>query len=306
MSRPRRASVSAPVASSLEAAVLRHARKFPDDGQAKAAAALSARGFGISPAGVRYIWRKHGLETASKRLKAVVDELPGGRSLTPAQQATIRRGEAREKFARKSRRAALAEERFDDSGPPADDRRRHILLAAAELFVERGYAGTSMRDIARRVGLLPGSIYYYFSTKDDLFVAVNQEGFSQITRRIEAALEKISPPWDRLEAACAAHLDAVNGHDAIARITGTALFGIHDEKLQRRLRSERARYGEIFRRLIGDLDLPAAVDPTMFRLALFGALNWSRIWYRSGDLPVREIARRFMALFGRKPPVSKG
>ena len=55
----------------VERAVLAHAFEHPEDGQARAAVALRSRGLRISQAGVRYIWRKHGLETTYKRLRAL-------------------------------------------------------------------------------------------------------------------------------------------------------------------------------------------------------------------------------------------
>ncbi|HSM22357.1 MAG TPA: helix-turn-helix domain-containing protein, partial [Rubrivivax sp.] len=43
-----------------------------------------------------------------------------------------------------------------------------MLDAAARLFCRQGYDGTSVRDIARAVGMLPGSLYCHFATKEDL------------------------------------------------------------------------------------------------------------------------------------------
>ena len=47
-----------------------------------------------------------------------------------------------------------------------------ILLAAEKVFAEKGYAGTSMGDIAEEVGLPRSNLHYYFSTKDELYRAV--------------------------------------------------------------------------------------------------------------------------------------
>ena len=46
--------------------------------------------------------------------------------------------------------------------PRQDNRRAQLLDAAARLFRERGFHATSMRDIAKAVGMLSGSIYYHF------------------------------------------------------------------------------------------------------------------------------------------------
>lgn len=277
--------------SQLEAAVLRCAREQPQLGQAKAAAELGRLGHSISPSGVRYIWRKHNLETAYKRLKAI-EKSPAAspQELTPGQREMLRRGDVSRKLVRKGRREAAA-----GGGVSSADRREHILWAAAELFVERGYGGTSIRDIARHVGLLPGSVYHYFPAKEDLFLAVTHEGFRQLIERVEQVIRRESDPWKRLEAACAEHIHAVAGANVISRITATGLFAIHEEALQRRLKKDRDQYERIFRELIAGLDLPRGTDRSLFRLTLFGALNWTRVWYRPGKKTPAAIARHLVA-----------
>lgn len=279
--------------SSLEAAVLRQAREHPQRGQAKAAEELNRLGHRISSTGVRYIWRKHALETTYKRLKALEKQFGAhGGELSDGQKARLRRGDVTRKLARAARQHLHPAER---SAP--NERRNQILLGAAELFVKHGYGGASMRDIAQRTGLLPGSVYHYFPAKEDLFIAVHQEGLRQLIARVEAIVRSETKPWRRLELACAAHIEAAVGDNSIHRITGTGLFSIHEEQLQRRLRTDRAHYDRIFRQLVEDLALPRATDPTLFRLALLGAVNWARVWYRKGRKNPRDIARTIVRIF---------
>lgn len=282
-----------PPADSLESAVVRFAAEQPQLGQARVAQALTRLGHPVSPSGVRYIWRKHGLETAYKRLTALAGE--SNWEPTAGQRELLHRGEVKRKVARKSAPVTGGEER-------ADLRRGQILLAAAELYAQHGYGGTSMRDIASRVGLLPGSVYHHFPAKEDLFVAVHQEGFRQLVQRIEAKLAAEQDPWRRLEIACAEHIAAITGDNPIHQMTGSGLFAIHEAQLQKRVSPDRSRYEAIFRRLIAALSLPRGVDRSLFRLSLLGALNWSLVWYRPGRKPPRDIARRMMTVFGAPLP----
>jgi AcrR family transcriptional regulator len=57
-------------------------------------------------------------------------------------------------------------------GSAAERTRQRILATASHLFVERGYASTSIRDISDRLGMTKGSLYYHFSSKEDLLVAL--------------------------------------------------------------------------------------------------------------------------------------
>ena len=88
-----------------------------------------------------------------------------------------------------------------------------ILDRAACLFREKGFQGASVRDIAGSVGMLPGSLYCHFDSKEDLLVAVYAEGVQRLSRALEQALEDAAAreedAWQRLEAACVAHLQAL-------------------------------------------------------------------------------------------------
>ncbi|MBK5103295.1 MAG: TetR/AcrR family transcriptional regulator [Burkholderiales bacterium] len=279
--------------SSVETAVLRQAREHPQRGQAKAAEELNRLGYTISTSGVRNIWRKHGLETAYKRLKALEKQIgASGRELSEGQKALLRRGDVTRKLARAS---GLHSGGGDN--PASDERRRQILLGAAELFVRHGYGGTSIRDIAQRTGLLPGSVYHYFPAKEDLFIAVHCEGFRQLIARVEEIIRSETDPWRRMELACAAHIEASVGDNSIQKITGTGLFSIHEEGLQRRLKSDREHYDRLFRGLVDDLGLARSIDRSLFRLGLLGAVNWARVWYRPGKKTPAEIARAVVRIF---------
>jgi AcrR family transcriptional regulator len=65
-------------------------------------------------------------------------------------------------------------------GSAAEDTRQRILATAAELFVERGYAGTSVRDISQRLGMTKGSLYYHFRAKQDVLVALLEPLFEAV------------------------------------------------------------------------------------------------------------------------------
>ena len=57
-------------------------------------------------------------------------------------------------------------------GSAADETRQRILDIAVDLFIEQGYAGTSVRDISERLGMTKGSLYYHFASKEDVLTAL--------------------------------------------------------------------------------------------------------------------------------------
>lgn len=180
-----------------------------------------------------------------------------------------------------------------------DNRRAQLLDAAAKLFAERGFHATSMRDIAKTVGMLSGSIYYHFESKDEMLLAVYEEGLRRVTEMVEAAVAQQSDSWQRLEAACAAHLQALIAHRDYTQVM---IRTLPDEAgaAGPRVRELRRDYDARFRKLIDDLTLPPDIDRHYLRLLLFGALNWSPVWYRRGGDPPEVVARRFVDTIRRQ------
>ena len=105
----------------------------------------------------------------------------------------------------------------ETDGKRRDNRRGRILDAAAVEFARSGYSATSVRDIAAAAGILPGSMYYHFASKEDLLAAVHETGIRRIKERVLAAIETADDPWGRLEAACAAHVETRTRARTMAR-----------------------------------------------------------------------------------------
>src|SRR5439155_21382571 len=67
-----------------------------------------------------------------------------------------------------------------------DARPEELVAAALDVFVERGYAGTKLADVARRAGVTKGTIYLYFENKEALFKAVVRETIVPVIAQGEA------------------------------------------------------------------------------------------------------------------------
>jgi AcrR family transcriptional regulator len=178
-----------------------------------------------------------------------------------------------------------------------DSRREPLLDAAAELFASKGYAGTSTRDIAKAVGMLPGSIYYHFRSKEEILLAVYHEGVSRFTAALEVALETTSDPWEQLERACVTHVSILLDSGPYARIIAPEFIRSFPPEIRKELVAERDRYEKGFEKLIGALPLKPDVDPWLLKAALFGSLNWTPTWYHSGRYDAATIAKSFLRFF---------
>ena len=182
-----------------------------------------------------------------------------------------------------------------------ESRREALLDAAAEMFAAKGYDGTSIRDIAGAVGMLPGSLYYHFKSKEDLLIAVYRKGVSRFEAAIDAALETTgADPWQAIEAACAAHLSILLDGGDYARIVNPEFVRSFPADMLPTLNAERDRYERHFEKLIAALPLGPNTDRWLFKVALFGSLNWSQTWYRKGRYTPQDIAAAFVSMLRKQ------
>ncbi len=195
--------------------------------------------------------------------------------------------------ARPSARAAA--DKTAPRAPRQDNRREAVMDAAAKLFAEQGYRATTIRDIAGAAGMLPGSLYYHFKSKDALLLAVYREGVARIIARVDDATARGNDPWARLEAASAGHLQAILDANAYAQVIVRVVPGEAGEVAEA-LTQARDEYEDRFRRLFDPLELAPWVERGRLRLMLLGALNWAKIWYRPGGGDPATIAKDFIAI----------
>lgn len=178
--------------------------------------------------------------------------------------------------------------------PRADNRLPGLLDAAARRFAERGYAATTMRDIAEGAQMLPGSLYYHFPSKEHLLVAVYEAGVRELDDAVAAAVAKRTEPWARLEAACTAHLETILRDSDYAQVL-IRVLPQDVAPVAQRLTELRSQYETRWHQLLAALPLPPRTDRGAMRLMLLGALNWSRFWFQpEGRHTPAQLARKYI------------
>jgi TetR/AcrR family transcriptional regulator, transcriptional repressor for nem operon len=76
---------------------------------------------------------------------------------------------------------------------PAEQRRAELLAAGQALFLAKGIAGTSLDDITQRAGVSKGLFYLYFSSKEDLVLALREQFSRELAERMRAAAGAVPP-----------------------------------------------------------------------------------------------------------------
>jgi AcrR family transcriptional regulator len=79
----------------------------------------------------------------------------------------------------------------------SESTRTALVDSAVELFTKRGYAGTSLDEIAKRARVTKGALYHHFSGKQALFEAAFEKVESRVFGRLEEIMRGPEPPWER-------------------------------------------------------------------------------------------------------------
>ena len=92
------------------------------------------------------------------------------------------------------------------------DRRGTILAIAAELFAANGVASTSVREIGNRAGMLSGSLYYHFGSKDEMVQEIILSYLTELTQRYDAIRSAEHEPIRALDEIVRASLQVIANH----------------------------------------------------------------------------------------------
>ncbi len=131
------------------------------------------------------------------------------------------------------------------SETPSVSTHDRLRTAAAELFAERGYAGASMTDIARRVGVRKPSLYNYYPSKEELFMDLLERSLDAWAEASSPVLDEDGSHRDRLRRHLERAVDFA-GHNphatAMCRLAVAQVSGDFGKRVQSRLLEERVEY----------------------------------------------------------------
>jgi AcrR family transcriptional regulator len=103
------------------------------------------------------------------------------------------------------------------SAAPATDRRAELLAIAAELFAEHGLRATTVRDIADAAGILSGSLYHHFDSKESMVDEILRTFLDDLFGRYREIIAAELGPREALEAIVVASFESIDRqHDAVA------------------------------------------------------------------------------------------
>ena len=171
------------------------------------------------------------------------------------------------------------------------ERRRQILDESARLFAERGYHPTAVADIVESLGVGKGVFYWYFDSKEDLFLEILAASSQDLRRRQQAAIGAEPDPLRRIELGIRASLQWFRDHRHLFNLSQ---FAATEERFAAVLRQNDAVAIDDITRHLKEAMAAGSVphqDPEMLAHALVGASrHLARTYLYHADEPVDVVA----------------
>lgn len=97
-------------------------------------------------------------------------------------------------------------------------RRAAILDAASGVFALRGYRDTNLQNVADALGVAKGTLYLYYASKEELFLAAVDQGMVRLREHVRGTYKDVADPLDRLAVAIRAYLEFFKAHPDLAEL----------------------------------------------------------------------------------------
>lgn len=173
----------------------------------------------------------------------------------------------------------------EDSGGAGN--RERILEAACHLFARKGFSATSVRDITQAAGVTNPMVYYYFGSKEALFLAVLEEALAVVLEGTQGLLEGGAGFEETLVRVLVLHFEAVQREPDMARLFVYSQFGPEREqffeKLSCRTQVVKELLGGVFMRAQAEGQLRGSADVELALLQYFGLIQMPMMQFLAGE-----------------------
>ncbi|MDH3620662.1 MAG: TetR/AcrR family transcriptional regulator [Gammaproteobacteria bacterium] len=161
-----------------------------------------------------------------------------------------------------------------------------MLRAAAKCFNEKGYSGSSLKDVANILGLTDAALYYYVKNKEELVYLCYLRAGDVGRESLDMAIREGNNGLDIVRRYLRYHLEVMTGERGPIAIMSEipSLEPEHRDRVLEISRQHSARFESILRQGIEDGSI-APCEVRMTGNAIMGALNWVPKWFR-GDADV--------------------
>lgn len=169
-----------------------------------------------------------------------------------------------------------------------------VLKAAAHCFNQKGYSGTSLKDVAARLGLTDPALYYYVRSKEELVYLCYVRAAEVGSEAIELAVAAGGTGLDKVNRYIGHHVKSLVGARGPLAIMSEipSLEAAHRDEVLELSREHSAAFEALIEEGIADGSI-AKCDVRMTGNAIMGAINWVPKWYHGDESVAAQIVAEF-------------
>ncbi len=181
------------------------------------------------------------------------------------------------------------------------NRRREIVRRAAEIFLQKGVAQTSMEDIAQAVGIKREGLYYYFQSRNDILLEIILPQSDSLLLNLQRIIKSRMTAMEKLHAAIQSHLHAFYPAYLEMSVALREHYFVRDATKLHQLKRVWDDYSTLWTDLIkegqANGEFKADLDPKMVAFAYLGMCNWFCRWYNpEKELSIDTIIATYFSL----------
>lgn len=172
--------------------------------------------------------------------------------------------------------------------------RHRILKAAAACFNQKGYSGTSLKDVSRHLGLTDAALYYYVKNKEELVYQCYLRAAELGREAMERAVRDGGTGFEQALLYIQYHVEIMVGDAGPVAIMSEipSLKRVHRNEILEISRQHSASFETILKRGIGDGSI-APCDVRMTGNAIMGSINWIPKWFHGKTDMAADICSEF-------------
>lgn len=178
--------------------------------------------------------------------------------------------------------------------------RSDIIQAAAQIFRQKGYHGTSMQDIADNVQLQKASLYHHVSSKQEILLSILDQALEGLIEDLEQIVASRIPADQKLRKAIQSYIERMMRDADLAAVLLLEYRSLEPEQRQNHI-ARRDRYESLWRQIITEgvsTGVFREMDISVSTFALLGVQNWTITWFHEdGRLSATELADLYCDLF---------
>ena len=182
-----------------------------------------------------------------------------------------------------------------------DQKLEHILRTSAQIFADKSYHSTSMRDISRATRVSLAGLYHYCKSKEELLFLIQDHCFGRVLESFEQRIAGVDDPLEKLHVFIDNHLSFFAANMAEMKVLSHEAESLGGE-LHIQVSAKKEKYARLARRILREVQerecKDLKIDLTVATYALFGMMNWIYNWYDPhGKLSINQLVDNITRLF---------